>query len=369
LEQANDGDLSVKVLHVVQNMSAGGLEKVVLDLCIQLKQLGHEPTVFIYESKRDWVKLLEEFDIPFILTKIKRDGFDTSIVKELSQVLPDYDVVHSHDIGPMIYTGLSLVKMLFGKKPRWIHTTHGLITIQESRKYVLYEMIVARFCHKIVAVSDEIEKFYIQDIGLASERVRKIYNGVDFSHHFTKENLPLVQELKAKYFNQLNLDQNLKTAICVGRINKNKNQIWLSKILSHHKNWQLLVVGPFSDESSEQEANTILAKNIHFLGPRLDIKELILISDVFINPSHSEGLPLVILEALSTKTPVIASEIEGHLSLNQDQKLVELFQLNEIELKQALERYMALSESQYDFAKSKYSIARMAKDYLEIYRD
>lgn len=359
----------MKILHVVQNMSAGGLEKVVLDLCIELKRRGHEPSVFIYESKRDWIKILEENNIPFILPTVKKDGFDSSVVSELSRTLSQFDVVHSHDIGPLIYTGLAMVKLLLGKKPKWIHTTHGLITIHEAKKYVLYEMIMSRFCSHAVAVSDEIYDFYRHQIGLSELKVVTIYNGVDYTHQLKKDNQDIYLMNREKYFTQLNLNPNLKTAICVGRINSNKNQVWLAKQFSYLKNWQLLVVGPFTEDESEKSANEITNSNIHFIGPRLDIKELILVSDLFINPSLKEGLPLVILEAISTKTDVIASNIDAHKNLNKVATFFDLFELNDESLFKLLEHYKKCDAQTYEYFQNNYSTASMATQYLKLYTD
>jgi glycosyltransferase involved in cell wall biosynthesis len=48
---------------------------------------------------------------------------------------------------------------------------------------------------------------------------------------------------------------------------------------------------------------------VRFLGVRNDIPELMGASDVVIHASHSEGLPITILEALASRTPVVASDI------------------------------------------------------------
>ena len=48
---------------------------------------------------------------------------------------------------------------------------------------------------------------------------------------------------------------------------------------------------------------------VKFLGVRDDIPELIGASDILVHATHSEGLPITILEALASRTPVVASDI------------------------------------------------------------
>jgi len=46
-----------------------------------------------------------------------------------------------------------------------------------------------------------------------------------------------------------------------------------------------------------------------------DVRAFYLAADIFIAPSHAEGMPYSMLEALCTGTPVVASDIQGHLSI------------------------------------------------------
>ena len=56
-----------------------------------------------------------------------------------------------------------------------------------------------------------------------------------------------------------------------------------------------------------------VAAHIRFLGQRADVAELVAGSDLFVLPSLFEGLPLVVLEAMSLGTPVVATRIGGTL--------------------------------------------------------
>ncbi|EHO21504.1 hypothetical protein HMPREF9466_00361 [Fusobacterium necrophorum subsp. funduliforme 1_1_36S] len=61
-----------------------------------------------------------------------------------------------------------------------------------------------------------------------------------------------------------------------------------------------------------------LESQVHFLGYRTDIKELLSISDLYVFPSIQEGLPVALMEAMATGLPIIASNIRGNRDLIQN---------------------------------------------------
>ena len=82
-------------------------------------------------------------------------------------------------------------------------------------------------------------------------------------------------------------------------------------------NAYLLMVGngPYLEEYKKKYANS---KAVTFLGRRSDIKELLNIADVFVSSSESEGLPLAVLEAMSTGNYLFLSDIPQHQEILQE---------------------------------------------------
>jgi glycosyltransferase involved in cell wall biosynthesis len=58
-----------------------------------------------------------------------------------------------------------------------------------------------------------------------------------------------------------------------------------------------------------------VTRQIHFLGFRADIKELLVASDIFIFTTKQEGLPRSMMEAMASGLPCVASKIRGNTDL------------------------------------------------------
>jgi len=84
-------------------------------------------------------------------------------------------------------------------------------------------------------------------------------------------------------------------------------------------NCRLWLIGQgFSNDPDNNENEIIhmvnryaLADKVQFMGYREDVDDLLKAMDIFCLPSHQEGLPLSIIEAMATGLPVVGTDVPG----------------------------------------------------------
>ena len=112
--------------------------------------------------------------------------------------------------------------------------------------------------------------------------------------------------------------------LSVGELNENKNQKTIIRAMQRLKDPQIHYVlcgkGDQLEALQQQAADAGLTERVHFLGYRKDVVDICSQADVFVMPSHREGLPVASLEAMYCGLPVIASNIRGLTDVVEDGK-------------------------------------------------
>ena len=112
--------------------------------------------------------------------------------------------------------------------------------------------------------------------------------------------------------------------LSVGELNENKNQKTIIRAMQRLQDPQIHYVlcgkGDQLEALQQQAADAGLMERVHFLGYRKDVVDICSQADVFVMPSHREGLPVASLEAMYCGLPVIASNIRGLTDIVKDSK-------------------------------------------------
>ena len=123
--------------------------------------------------------------------------------------------------------------------------------------------------------------------------------------------------------NSLGLPANAIVGIIVGDLNENKNVETVIKALPlTMDNIHLLIcgMGPLEGRLKALAKESGIENRCHFLGYRTDVKELYMISDMFLFASQREGLPRSTMEAMLAGLPCVVSNIRGNVDLIDDRK-------------------------------------------------
>jgi glycosyltransferase involved in cell wall biosynthesis len=184
--------------------------------------------------------------------------------------------------------------------------------LRRIENYVI-ERLIGQTLRKsafIVTVSDELRERAIQ-FGIAPEKCRTIHNGCDFSIFQPSDRQAARLELK--------IPTDTELILFTGRFVPLKGIRDLleavSLLASGRPRIHLACIGegPLDREVRQRASQPDLRDHVTFTGP-VDahrIARWLAASDVFCLPSHSEGCPNVVIEALSCGRPVVASNVGG----------------------------------------------------------
>ena len=114
---------------------------------------------------------------------------------------------------------------------------------------------------------------------------------------------------------------------------------------------------------------------VHLLGYRQDIPYLLHAMDVFVLSSHSEGLSLAILEAMSAQRPIVATAVGGTPDLLANGECGLLVPPGDVQaMAQAILELLTNQTKAQELARrarerflQEYTIDRMGERYLELY--
>jgi glycosyltransferase EpsD len=255
---------------------------------------------------------------PFKLDNLRAIGQLKKIVDR-----EHYDIIHTHTPMGGVVTRLAALDAR-KKGTRVIYTAHGFHFFKGAPllNWLIYypiEWLLARKTDDLITINQEDYKrakskfktkvHYVPGVGVDPKK---------FDFKFTKAD-------KTKLRKELGLKDSDFVMIYPAELNKNKNQTMLIEVMEslaqNHPGIQLLLPGKDSLDGfhARLAKEKGLENNIHFLGFRKDIPQLVKISDLAVSASKREGLPVNIIEAMTVGLPVVATACRGASELVKDQ--------------------------------------------------
>lgn len=312
--RSKDRDLVCMVVPYFDRI--GGYELQAQSLCQAYHRFGKQsfilttPTPGLPQFERR-----EYFDIYRIPKSIQRPSTLSLYLLYLFFCLKKIPtVLHCHSISPLTEQILRLNRYL--KIPALLKiATEGDIehlqhTIQSDKKNGSfrrknYEHV--NFIHLNANIKLELLNFDIN-----AKKIFSIPNGVD-----TTRFSPVSENDKKKIKTELGFSENRHLITFIGRLEERKRVIDLidawSKIEKHYPDHDLLIVGDGEEKESCQKLcyRLNIQNRVIFQRATNSVESFLRISSLFVLPSRLEGLPNIMLEAMATAVPILASDISG----------------------------------------------------------
>ena len=231
---------------------------------------------------------------------------DLKTIFDIKNFLRDnqIDILHTHNYKSDI---VGFWAALLGKA-KWVatnHVWHGLD--RKLRFYEALDAFVLRFAARVVAVSDEIKDDLVAK-NIPASKIQVIDNGIDIGRFNRSRSVEKLRE-------DLDIRKEDAVVIIVGRLSPEKGHETFLKaakdVLNKKKNVKFLIVGdgPLGAQLRVMADQLNLNGHVVFTGVRKDMDNIYAASDLMVNASSIEGLPMTILEAMAAKVALIVTPV------------------------------------------------------------
>lgn len=278
----------MKILQLITLSELGGAQSVVINLANALCK-EHEVIVAAGEGDGKMWEMLDDRIIKHQCKHLQRAISpikDPLALLELWKLYRRYkpDIIHLHSSK----AGL-LGRIAFPSK-KIAYTVHGFDSIRIAhRKLLPLEQFMQRFCHSIIGVSKYDYKNLLSE--KITNNVSYVYNAI---YQPDTTNISIPDEFKMYE----------KTVLAIARVSPPKKHDIFIEVSRRLPQYGFIWIG-------NQEPMDNLPDNCHFIGNIPNAGAYCKFADLFCLPSNYEGLPMVILEAMSFGKPIVASNVGG----------------------------------------------------------
>lgn len=321
-----------KILVASPSRSNGGAERVMLNVAAGLSDLGYEVD---YVLKNDFPRNRYEVPKSLPVHSLEAGGLlDTALklAKRIRASKPDVVLTALETLG----FAAVLSKKLLGCRVRVVPTVHTMLATlyrevpsAHNRRYrALLKLLYPR-ADRIVAVSQGVKRELLELLRVPESKVAVLYNPV-----VTEQVLEAArQPADHPWFGS-----GKKVAVAVGRLTRAKNYPLMLRALAEARksvDLHLIVLGDGElREELEAEARALgVADAVDFHGFVPNPLAYVAAADVFVLSSSWEGLPTVVIEALATGTPIVATDCgTGPREILDNGKWGALVPINDVDL-------------------------------------
>lgn len=345
----------MKILQVITQSELGGAQTVVVQLA---NNLSKEHKVVLVAGQGDgkmWDmvsnRVIKE-DCPHLQRSISLKN-DLLAAFELRRLYKKYtpDIIHLHSS-----KAGTLGRIVFPSK-KIVYTVHGFDSIRLAfRKFLPIERCLQYLCKAIVGVSK------YDEINLLSEKINRniftVYNGIS---------TPCTNDIAE--ISQFNTNKPI--VLSIARVAAPKRVDLFIDTAKRLPNYEFIWVGNQRDITEFG----ILPPNCHFVGNIPNAGALCSKADALMLSSDFEGLPMVILEAMSFGKPVVASNVGGIREIVQNNingfTVENNAQIFADKIQYILDNknvYNKFSQNALALFNDNLTVEKMVQGYLEIYR-
>ncbi|WP_296623711.1 glycosyltransferase family 4 protein [Marivirga sp.] len=366
------------IVFIIDTLETRGAEKSLLAITSRFEK--YQP-IFIQLFAGDTLKSqFEEKEIKIISLNLKPDYNFKSMALSVEKVIENFDV---HLIHSTLFRSDQVARILAKKldlplinslvNNSYAKVRYQKLTIIQKMKLKYIENLDRRSANKVnlfISNSHAIKRSNAKALNIPLNKIKVIFRGRDlqvFNQKVRSDDIR--RDLKIS---------NEKVFLNVSRLLDRKGQLDLIEAFHQYrrteKNAVLLIAGDgqYRDALVQRINELNLNSKVKLLGNRSDIPELLQLADYFVFPSHYEGLPGALIEAMMSKTPIIASDIPENLEcVSTENSLIfpvgNVGALTNTMLEAQGIDWTQKIEKAYQFAAENFDINKIAEEYESTY--
>jgi glycosyltransferase involved in cell wall biosynthesis len=240
----------------------------------------------------------------------ERFAFDLAVLPQIRGLISalNPDIVQTHNVKSHF-----LIRLIAGyRQRRWIAFHHGYTwTDLKARLYNQLDRWSLLQASKVVTVCRSFAH-ELEHLGIRRERIAVRHNSV-------RAFLPASEERVLELKRSLGVTADTQVLLSIGRLSREKGQADLIEALSLIRKQEsqrklLLIVigvGPESRTLKNTAKKLGVANWVVFAGHQADVAPYYTLANLMVLPSHTEGSPNVLLEAMAAGLPIIATAVGG----------------------------------------------------------
>jgi glycosyltransferase involved in cell wall biosynthesis len=298
-----------RVLHLVEDLKIGGLEKVLAAIVSSLDRSKYEVQVWCLAGGGAVAQALIEKGIPLRVLGL-RGYYNPLAVARLSRLMrrERFDLLHTHGYFAGTFGRLAAFCAGIPVLVAHVHSTY----YGYGWRNLLIEKVLSHFTDRIICISRAVERFVTVNEGVRSEKTCLIYNAVDWPAE------ELEGQGREKLRHKMGIAAQAVIVIIVASLTSNKgHRILLEslrEVLGSHPSTRLVIVGdgPLRGELEREVRRLAMDEAVLFTGLRNDVSCLLQMSDLCVLPSQTrEGLGIALIEAMAAGLPVVGTDVGG----------------------------------------------------------
>lgn len=326
----------MKILQVITSLAMGGAETLVTDICLRLRERGHEVDVVAFRSGASPLKQrLEAAGCRVV--ELGRRFYNPLYIFKLRRLMRGYDIVHTHNSAPQLFVALAAPRAAWAddrskiaarkapvaadKTPVAARSSHAAAarksapmlcttehnTSNRRRAWKWYRPIDRRMYRRyatIICISRAAERNLRAHLGACPARIVTIPNGIDVARFRDAAPRPDLREHPGRF-----------VVVMVAAFRKQKDQDTLVRALAllPRGAFELWLVGDGERRPlvAQLAGQLGVADEVRFFGVRTDIPEILHTADAVCLSSHWEGFGLSSVEGMAAGKPFIAADVQG----------------------------------------------------------